>query len=310
MKQENQFQILSLDGGGIKGIFAASVLAAMEEDLGINICDHFDLIAGTSTGGIIAIGLGLGMRPREIVEFYLNHGKAIFPQRYLIHQLFRSKYSPEPLENALKECFQDKRFGESKKRLVIPAYDMDNDKARLFRTPHLERLRRDRNILAREVARATSAAPTYFPVSKTDSTRMIDGGVWANNPTLVAIVEALQLEYDIKSLKVLNVGTFEEVTHRHHKLNLGGLIAWRNDIVDIIMRGQNIGVYNQAKFLLGKENVLRISPNVPPDIFKLDKVSNIDEIISKARSHSMDTSPLVKDMFLSHVAKPYTPFHS
>lgn len=107
----SRFQILSLDGGGIKGLFSAAVLAAIEEDLNINIIDHFDLITGTSTGGIIALGLGLGMRPKEIVEFYLTKGPKIFPRWYglkwLQHWVYR-KYSDKALSTALQDCFKEK----------------------------------------------------------------------------------------------------------------------------------------------------------------------------------------------------------
>src|SRR5947209_18282954 len=118
------FQILSLDGGGIRGLYSAAILAKWEEDLNCNICDHFDLITGTSTGGIIALGLGLGLRPREIVEFYVNEAPKIFSQRFGLkwwrHWLV-SKFSHRPLEEALKRCFKDKRLADSKKRLVIPS---------------------------------------------------------------------------------------------------------------------------------------------------------------------------------------------
>lgn len=128
---DKRFQILSLDGGGIKGLFSAALLAAVEDDLKVRVIDHFDLIAGTSTGGIIAIALGLGLSPREIVQFYMQHGPAIFPgssswHRCLLHW-FRSKYDASPFEAALKDCFQERRFGESTKRLVIPAYNLGED---------------------------------------------------------------------------------------------------------------------------------------------------------------------------------------
>ena len=105
----NRFQILSLDGGGIKGLFSAAVLAAIEDDLDINIVDHFDLITGTSTGGIIALGLSIGMRPREIVEFYLTKGPGIFPNGFRAkwRHWIGNKFSPAPLKAALEKCFKD-----------------------------------------------------------------------------------------------------------------------------------------------------------------------------------------------------------
>jgi patatin-like phospholipase/acyl hydrolase len=98
-----RFQILSLDGGGIKGPFSSAVLAAIEEDLGVNVVDHFDLITGTSTGGIIALGLGLGLRPREIVEFHLSKGPQIFPRWYgfkPLRQWISCQFSQKPLMRA------------------------------------------------------------------------------------------------------------------------------------------------------------------------------------------------------------------
>ena len=127
---EQLFQILSLDGGGIKGLFSAAVLAAIEEDLTTNVVDHFDLITGTSTGGIIALGLASGMRPREIVEFYLSKGPRIFGKawglRWLQHWL-RRKYSQTPLREALQSCFKDKRIADCTKRVVIPSYNLGDD---------------------------------------------------------------------------------------------------------------------------------------------------------------------------------------
>ena len=102
---QDRFQILSLDGGGIKGIFSAALLAHLEEDFNINITDHFDLIAGTSTGGIIALGLGLGMRPRELLRFYVEKGPVIFRNGLIssLKQLWKNKHSPLGLERALKD---------------------------------------------------------------------------------------------------------------------------------------------------------------------------------------------------------------
>jgi patatin-like phospholipase/acyl hydrolase len=165
----DRFQILSLDGGGIKGVFSAAVLAALEEDLGIRVIDHFDLIAGTSTGGIIAIGLGLGLSARQIVDFYMKHGRSIFPGSSGLwnctRHWFRSKYATEPLESALVECFGEHLLGESRKRLVIPAFNLGEDDVYIFRTPHHERLRRDLKVPAWKVARATCAAPTFSRAS-------------------------------------------------------------------------------------------------------------------------------------------------
>lgn len=313
---ENRFQILSLDGGGIKGIFSAAVLAAIEDDLNINITDHFDLIAGTSTGGIIAIGLGIGLRPREIVDFYLNEGPNIFPSLFGLKSLQHwasRKFSAKPLENALKRCFKEKRFGDSTKRLVIPSYNLGEDDVYIFRTAHEERLRRDYKLPAWKVGRATSAAPTFFPCSRdVDCLRLIDGGVWANNPTLVAVTEAVgTLGVPLSMLKVLSIGTSDAVSHRKNRLNRGGILSWArgNAAVDVIMRGQSIGVNNQVKFLLGKENVERIDPKVASEAFSLDGVHKADDLIGMAAHHSRSFMPIFNIKFAGHTAPAFTPLY-
>lgn len=310
----NRFQILSLDGGGIKGIFSAGVLAAIEDDLNINITDHFDLIAGTSTGGIIAIALGLGLRPRQIVQFYLNEGKKISPSWFggkaLQHWLQR-KFSPAPLELALKNCFKDRLLGDSKVRLVIPAYNLGEDDVYVFRTPHHERFRRDHKIPAWKVAKATSAAPTFFPCARdVDKLRLIDGGIWANNPTLVAITEAVgTLKTPLNDIHVLSIGTSNAVNQRKKRLDNGGKIAWarENSAVDVILRGQSIGVQNQATLLLGADQVERLDPKVAAEEFSLDGIDKADDLIAKAAHHSRRLMPVFRAKFAKHCAPEYTP---
>jgi patatin-like phospholipase/acyl hydrolase len=310
---EHRFQILALDGGGIKGLFSAALLAALEDDLKIRVIDHFDLIAGTSTGGLIAIALGLGLSPREIVQFYMQHGPAIFPgsstwYRCLLHW-FRSKYDASPLEAALKGCFQERRFGESTKRLVIPSYNLGEDDVYVFRTPHHERLRRDLKVPAWKVARATSAAPTYFPSFRgLDSQRLIDGGVWANNPTMVALVESFgTLGVALQETHILSVGTTDALNSRHRKLDRRGKLGWASEAIDVVMRGQTIAARNQAKFLVGESNYFRLDPIVPASEFCLDGIERTEELIAKAAHHSRTFAPTFAKRFAIHLAKPFTP---
>lgn len=309
-----RFQILSLDGGGIKGLFAAALLASIEDDLETEVTEHFDLITGTSTGGIIAIGLGLGFRPREIVEFYLREGPNIFPTCFGIKAIchwFTRKFSAKFLDEALQRHFKEKRFGDSKKRLVIPAYNIGEDDVYLFRTAHHERLRRDFKVPAWKVAKATSSAPTYFPCTRdVDSLRLIDGGVWANNPTLVAITEAVgTLSIPLSEIYVLSIGTSDSVNHRPSRLDEGGIVAWAKGgvAVDVIMRGQSIGVNNQAKFLLGKENVERCNPQVAATEFSLDGAHKAEDLIAKAKHHSRNFMPVFEKKFKPHKASEFKP---
>lgn len=310
MKSENQrFQILSLDGGGIKGLFSAAVLAQLEEDCGTEITKHFDLIAGTSTGGIIALALGAGMRPREIVQFYVNQGSRIFRNqcgiRSLMHWI-RRKYPRTPLETAVRECFGDRLLGDSTKRLVIPSYNLGDDDVYLFKTPHHERLKRDYKVPLWKVALATSAAPTYFPSFRgIDHIRLIDGGVWANNPTMVAIVEASSmLGIHLQDIHILSIGTSDAVVRRPGRLNWGGKLLWANTALDVIMRGQSMAAFKQACHLLGTDHVMRIDPKVSEGEFQLDHL-NTNTLLGKAAHWSRQHAPAFEAQFKSHVAPPF-----
>jgi patatin-like phospholipase/acyl hydrolase len=312
---QKRFQILSLDGGGIKGLFSAAVLAAIEEDLGTNVLDHFDLIAGTSTGGIIALGLGLGMRPREIVQFYVAEGPTIFGNRLgwrnALKWVFR-KYPQKRLMQSLQSCFKDARLGDSKVRLVIPTYCLGDDDVYLFRTPHHAMLRRDCKVAMWKVALATSAAPTFFPSCRhVDSLRLIDGGVWANNPTMVAVVEAIKtLCVPREAIRVLSIGCSDPVVRRPKRLDWGGFLQWAIGAaaIDVITRGQSIGVNNHAKLLLEPGNLERLNPQVPKDEFTLDGHAKANDLIAKAAYHSRRMMPTFDEKFRPHHAAPYKPF--
>src|SRR3954451_14990364 len=164
------FRILSLAGGGLMGAFSASVLATLERTTGRRIVDHFDLITGTSTGGIIAIGLAMGASAEQILQFYLERGASIFPPARgvggwlkTVRNLRRPKFSPEALREAVASVVGDQPLGAAKTRLAIPAYNSSMGRIYVFKTPHHPDRQQDRDLPAVDVALATSAAPTYFP---------------------------------------------------------------------------------------------------------------------------------------------------
>lgn len=308
----DRFQILALDGGGLRGIFSAAMLAALEEDLQISIVDHFDLIAGTSTGGIIALGLGLGLRPRQIVEFYAELGDQVFRSRLGLgpaRRLLRAKYQPGPLREALTGVFGDRTFGESTKRLAITSYNLGADDVYLFRTAHHPRLRRDWRERAVDVAMATSAAPTYLPGFPLSGTRLVDGGLWANNPAMVAVVEAVgTCGILLADLRVFSLGTTVDVRHRSRRLDRGGVLPWARAAVDVILRAQSISVNNQVYHLLSPERLLRLNPVVPAGLFALDK-ADASDLIGVAAHASRTASPRFADCFLDHQAAQFIPYN-
>jgi patatin-like phospholipase/acyl hydrolase len=307
-----RFQILSLDGGGYKGVFSVAVLASLEEDLGIRVLDHFDLVAGTSTGGIIALALGAGLSPAEILEFYLREGRFIFPAGPIrkVRQLFKSKYSDGPLKKAVEDVFKDTCLWQSRVPLCIPSYDLRSDDVYLFRTPHSKRLARDWRERMADIALATSAAPTFLPAQRLRQLRLVDGGVWSNNPSLLAVTEAVsEFGIDLRDIRVLSLGTTSDLGVNHGRLDGGGLLPWASAVTPLILRGQNRAAENATYHLLPRGQFVRINPDVPKDVLRLDGVEP-DELRGRAETESRKTSELISDTFLCHRSGPYTPHHT
>src|SRR5262249_10320231 len=154
----------------------------------------------TSTGGIIALALGLGAPAKEVLRFYDELGPAVFSGNWLMKFLrkwckwFRAKYDPAPLRAALERHFGGKRLGDSRERLITPSLNLGPGEVHLLQTAHHPHLEIDYQVSAVEVALATAAAPTYFPAHRLGAgVPLVDGGVWANNPVGVAAVEAVSM---------------------------------------------------------------------------------------------------------------------
>lgn len=309
----DRFQILSLDGGGLRGIYSAAVLASLEETIGAPVVSRFDLIVGTSTGGIIALGLGLGFSPRDILDFYVKSGTRVFADRLKVRsavRLARPKYPRSRLVHAVREIFGDRLLGESRKALVVPAYDLDADRVYLFKTPHVDRFDRDWQVPAWEVAMATSAAPTYFPASRlrSDRTRLVDGGVWANNPSLIGIAEAVSsFGADLKQIRLFSLGTTSPVGDRQKGgLDHGGFVQWGLGGLEVLLKGQSVGANTAALHLLGEAHVHREDPVVPAGALRLDAV-DADHLIGLASSDTRHLTPRFKSLVGDHVGLELEP---
>ncbi len=306
------FQILALDGGGAKALFTAHVLARLEQDLGVSISESFDLFAGTSAGGIVALALGAGLTPSEIVEHYEELVEAVFPavRRRLWRrprQLTAPIYDGDALRTALTKVLGQRLLGDSAKRLVIPAWDVQRGSVHIFKTPHNTRLTRDWRISMVDIAMATSAAPLYFPAARVDGHRLIDGGVWANNPSVVAIAEAVSmLNQPLSSIKVLNVGTIDQLTNHPKRLDRGGLLNWAKPIAPLILNAGSRGGQGIAEHLIGKDAYTRFDARVPGDLYALDSADPSD-LAGLAASASRELSPLYTEKFATHRAAEYTP---
>ncbi len=314
----SRFRILSLDGGGIKGTFTAAVLAELERMTGKRVADYFDLIVGTSTGGIIAIALGMEVSAGELLTFYERKGPEIFPLIGLRRGVFRNvgwwtrrpKFSAVPLRRALESVLGNRRLGDSKHRLVIPSYNAVNGTVTTFKTAHHERYKQDYKDPAINAALATSAAPTYFPSFCPDSgLAFIDGGVWANTPVMVGIVEALGiLRQRLAAIEVLSIGTTDEPTFVTDHQRQGGIAAWNTDLLTIPFQAQSAGALAQARILL-RDRLIRVNATTRPGRFTLDDASRIVELKGLGVTEARHMESRISDRFLDTPAARFEPIY-
>lgn len=215
---EHTFRILSIDGGGIRGVYPAHILRNIEDRLRINLYDNFDMIAGTSTGAIIAAGVASKIPTANIVKMYKEHGSKIFqkqrlmiPGEHLIKMLrpmFNSLYDVRYLENLLTDVFKNSRLGDIEKPLLLPSTDIGNGCVHVLKSNYSGTFTRDTSVFIKDAVLASCSAPTYFDPHKLENYLLADGGLWANNPSLAAVIEAQKrLNIDPNDIKILTIGT-------------------------------------------------------------------------------------------------------
>lgn len=243
----SSIKVLAVDGGGIRGIIPAIILAEIQKRLGRILAQTFDLIAGTSTGGIIALGLGTACNngqpysPDQLTDLYVRNGAAIFQKNWLTpaRQLLLPKYSPAGLEYTLAKFFQGTEFCTALTPLLVSSYDLQTQLPFFFKS---HRIATDPtyNWKVTDIARATSAAPTYFPpfhlTRGAEDYALVDGGIFVNNPSMAAYVEARLLYPDAARVVVVSVGTGDRqdrITYATAKD--WGLIGWAKQIVPVLM---------------------------------------------------------------------------
>ncbi|MDX2037038.1 MAG: CBASS cGAMP-activated phospholipase [Isosphaeraceae bacterium] len=310
----SSFRILSLDGGGIMGAFSASVLATYERLLEeeregknlppMRLVDHFDLITGTSTGGIIAVGLAMGEKADKILGFYRDAGPRIFPKssgidswRRSWRSIFRPKFSTEELRAAVAVVAGDKTLSRAETKLVVPSYNAEAGRIHIFKTPHHRDVRQDRDVLALDVALATSAAPTYFPAHRIPGRgKFVDGGIWANCPAVVGIVEAVSfLDQMPKDIHVLSISTTNYPFSLGKSVQLGGLVNWGPRIIETFMFAQIQGSLGLAQCLLRdrdaadgaiRDRLHRIDSMAAQGDFSMADTSGVERLIDLGRTEA------------------------
>ncbi len=242
---QKAFRVLSLDGGGIRGLYTATVLQQLAvrvarlngscQEARLDLGSKFDLIVGTSTGSIIAVALASGVAIEEVLNLYRTKASSIFQRPmplqdgcwgtraktlgWTLWNMFSPANSSEALRVALLGVLKEETLGQVFERrkvgLCVPTIDVESQRAWVFKTPHAKRLTRDNNYKLVDVCLASAAAPVYFPMHPVaspnpgaNSTHLfVDGGLWGNNPVLVGLVEAIEVAATDQPIEILSVGT-------------------------------------------------------------------------------------------------------
>ena len=269
-------KVLSIDGGGIRGIIPAMVLAEIERRTGKPVSEVFDLVAGTSTGGILALGLtkpGRDGKPQfsaeRLIALYETEGGKIF-DRPVWHRipsvggLAEEKYPSKGIEDVSRQYFGDRRLAEALTEVLVAAYEIEGRLPWFFKRRHaLDPKRKGYNFFMREVARATSAAPTYFEplqlaVDPDGNRAFVDGGIYANNPAMCAYVEARKIHPEENDFLVVSLGTGELTRSLPYEEVKGwGLALWAQPILNVVFDGVADTVDYQLRELLPTEGEAR-----------------------------------------------------
>lgn len=275
--------ILALSGGGYRGLYTATVLAELEKVLGRPIAQHFDLICGTSAGGMLALGLASEIPATELKDLFEKQGGRIFGSRSLSRRLFgfwlTAKHSSEGLRGVLADRFGDTTLGDLKHPVLIPAVNYSTGKGQFFKTPHHPSFELDYGLKLVDVAMATAAAPVYFPLARNDRGVFADGGLVGNSPGLFGLHEARRyLTTDPQvQVRVLSIGTMTVGATVRGGANLDrGFGKWRGSLFDLVISAQESSVHYMLGHALGQDYYKiddQATPDQSKDVKALDRVS-------------------------------------
>ncbi len=281
--------ILSIDGGGIRGIIPAVVLAEIERRTGKLIVELFDLVAGTSTGGILAVGLTVptaGGDPKfrsvDLIELYERHGSEIFHRvawRQALAWVRGPVYSPAALERVLAEYAGDSMLSEAVTGLLVTSWELRTRTAWFFRRAQA-RTDPSKDILMRDIARATSAAPTYFPPLRRPAPddsgdyALVDGGVFANNPGMAAWVDAHEGVKPGQKVFMVSLGTGsvdDPITYAQGRA--WGKISWAQPVIGVVLDGASDTAEHELGQLLKPPDYYRFQTPIPKANRQMDDAS-------------------------------------
>jgi hypothetical protein len=266
--KDRVFRILSVDGGGLRGLFPATILENMKNDLGIEFKEEFDLVIGTSTGSIIAAGLATNFPVKNLKTLYLDRSEEIFNDNGIsLKGIRKSKYSKESFVKEVADALGDRKMNETEIDLLITAGDVTKGKAVV--------LSEKDDVKIADAVIASCSAPVYFKPHSIDDKFYVDGGIWANSPALIALVEAMsEYKKPLKQIQLLSIGTGEDKSVYFSQKMLKksknwGILKWNSRLVTIGLQVAKDGTDRNCQKLLSKKNYLRLDftskKNLPMD---------------------------------------------
>lgn len=299
----SKFRIVTIDGGGIRGIITTILLQRIVAAPGLeNFLETVDFLAGTSTGGLLSLGISHGISLERIRELYEKSGPEIFADSCLdnirdLGKLLGADYSIRQLGKELNDIFGNTTLGQLKKRVLVTAFDLDNEDQDPYRRTWKPKLfhnfpgeNSDEDSLAADVGLYTSAAPTYFP--SVDG--YIDGGVYAVNPSVCALAQTQDRRYKpnprLQDILMFSLGTGTSLQYIKGKSLDWGYLQWIKPLIDLIFDGTaGIADYQCRQFL--GQDYHRLAPVFPPGIkIPMDGVKKIPEMIEFAESLDIENT--------------------
>ena len=263
---EKPFRVLSIDGGGVRGVFAAKILELMETKLDINIHETFDLIVGTSTGSIIAGAIAIKYDLTQLIKDYSADTPKIFQKRFSCGGLLRSKYGSKFLTEFLQGKLGTITLGEIEKPLILNATNVSVGGIHVFKSSYQNKQRkgdyvRDGEVPLYKAVLASCSAPTYFDPVDINGTLVCDGGIWANNPSLVGYTDAKN-NFQAEKIQILSLGTGKTKQFYQQSKKWGLLNGWgRTKLIDFAMSCQTTFPQNVLD-LTNPDTIFRINPEI------------------------------------------------
>ena len=285
MNNTDAFHILALDGGGTRGMYTAQLLAKIEQVLGARIKDCFNLIAGTSTGAIIAGAAVSDIPMTDIVELFETETPHIFRRRWYRIPLFLSKYPSEQLAEVIAKHIPATPLGEIATPLMITSSEIAKSEVHIFRSnygsPDSESASTSKEVCLRDAILASCAAPTFFAPKSVDNLLLADGCLWANNPSTIAATEALSVfRKEAREIRMLSIGTGHSTNMYRQRRGWGFITGWGGvKLTSYVMTLQAQASAHTAKLLL-QGNYLRINPEI--DRWEIDTLTQSNNLKSLA----------------------------